>query len=877
MFPRYYHLLIANTTLLFLVCTFSFCLPQNQPVLAETQTFTDIKTQAQNFYQAGLQQYQNSQYQQALPLFQQALSLIKQIQEPGLEGEILYAIGDCYRNLSNYQQANLYYQQALPNLQKAGNQVGEAITLYSLGVANQYLGEYQKAINFLEKALIIHQQTGDILKQTLTLNMMGKVSSLLGDNEKAIQYLEKSLEKSKQIDNKTLEGETLNNIAAIYEEQGKYEKALEFLQGALDNFQKAGEQYKQTRIRANIGEVYLRLGQYQKAQEFLEEALASLQLMADKNSEANVLNNLAALYSLYQNQHQKALETLQKALAIYQQTGNIPQQAIMLNNIGQMYQNLNQQQKALEVFQQALTLNQTQSQKATTLNNIAGVYRDLKDFQKALEYYQKALAITQQIGDRPSESTILVNIGATLLDQRQIKPAIEKLYSAITLRESLRPGLSDANKISLFDTQTSPYRYLQQALIYQNQINQALEISERARARAFVELLATRLNSQSEQQLPNLQPIKIEQIKQLASQEKATIIEYSIMWNQLYIWVIQPNGNITFRYTDFSNLGLSLSEIAENTRVAAARLRGGEPKNLALTEFVRGTRESLAKPPAVSTANKLQQSYQLLIQPIEDLLPINPEEHIIFIPHESLFLVPFAALQDPNGKYLIEKHTIRIAPSIQALDLIHRQPTTTATEILIVGNPKMPEKLPLSPLPASEKEANQIAQLFNIQPLTGTSATETEIIKKMPLSKIIHLATHGLLEEDLSEQLKGVPGAVVFASSNTDDGLLTSPEIFNLKLNADLVVLSACNTGRGNITGDGVIGLSRSFMSAGVKSLIVSLWYIPDTPTSELMIEFYQNYQKNPDKAKALRSAMITIMQKYPKPTNWAAFTLIGD
>lgn len=113
--------------------------------------------------------------------------------------------------------------------------------------------------------------------------------------------------------------------------------------------------------------------------------------------------------------------------------------------------------------------------------------------------------------------------------------------------------------------------------------------------------------------------------------------------------------------------------------------------------------------------------------------------------------------------------------------------------------------------------------------------------------------------------------------SGNDDGLLTASEILSLKLNAELVVLSACDTGRGKITGDGVIGLSRSLISAGVPSVVVSLWSVPDAPTASLMAEFYQNLQKQPDKGQALRQAMLTTMKKYPIPRDWAAFTLIGE
>jgi CHAT domain-containing protein len=161
---------------------------------------------------------------------------------------------------------------------------------------------------------------------------------------------------------------------------------------------------------------------------------------------------------------------------------------------------------------------------------------------------------------------------------------------------------------------------------------------------------------------------------------------------------------------------------------------------------------------------------------------------------------------------------------------------------------------------------------LNTQALTGNQATKSSILPLMSKAQIIHLATHGILDD-----IQGLKSAIALAPSGEDDGLLTAEEILNLKLNAELVVLSACDTGRGRITGDGVIGLSRSFISAGVPSVIVSLWSVPDAPTASLMTEFYKNLQLNPDKAIALRQAMLTTMKQHPNPKNWAAFTLIGE
>jgi CHAT domain-containing protein len=298
----------------------------------------------------------------------------------------------------------------------------------------------------------------------------------------------------------------------------------------------------------------------------------------------------------------------------------------------------------------------------------------------------------------------------------------------------------------------------------------------------------------------------------------------------------------------------------------------------------------------LNLTQQLQQLHQLLIQPITDLLPSNPESRVIFMPQSSLFLAPFPALQDEKGKYLIEKHAILTAPSIQVLQLTHEQRQRSgaqslaplqAQDALVVGNPTMPSVAPdfgkapqpLPPLSGAETEAKAIAEVLHTKPLIGNQATKSAVEQLMSNARIIHLATQGLLDD-----VRGLGSAIALAPDSSYkeeigkvNGLLTAEEIFDLKLKAELVVLSACNTGRGRITGDGVIGLSRSLISAGVPSVLVSLWSVPDAPTAQLMTEFYQNLQKNPDKAQALRQAMLTIRKQHPNPKDWAAFTLIGE
>jgi len=459
------------------------------------------------------------------------------------------------------------------------------------------------------------------------------------------------------------------------------------------------------------------------------------------------------------------------------------------------------------------------------------------------------------------------------------------LVNGIQVWESMRQmlGSNDANKISIFEEQARTYRTLQQLRVAQNNPIAALEIAERGRARAFVDLLTQRLSTGDANSVIASVPNQ-DRIRQIAKAQNATLVQYSIIYDDfqiegklvgresaLYIWVIQPTGEITFRQVDLKLLW--------------------QKHNASLANLIVGNQEFLAVRSRSSTGFAQPQPdlptlHQLLIEPIASLLPKDPNAHVIFIPQGALFQVPFPALQDASGTYLIEKHTILTAPSIQVLDLTRQQRQKLTQKqshsgtALVLGNPTMPSvsaypgepKQQLSSLPGAEAEAIAIAPLLNTQAITGAQGTKAQIVQKMPQASIIHLATHGLLDD-----VRGLGSAIALAPSGSDDGLLTAFEIFDMKLQANLVVLSACNTGDGRITGDGVIGLSRALISAGVPSVIVSLWSVPDAPTSELMQSFYQNLQNNPDKAQALRQAMLATMKTHPGPRNWAAFTLIGE
>ncbi|MEG4474455.1 CHAT domain-containing tetratricopeptide repeat protein, partial [Microcoleus sp. M2_C2] len=743
------------------------------------------------------------------------------------------------------------------------------------------------AIEYLQQWLAIAREVKDRRAEGSALGNLGIAYLDLGNYAKAIEYLQQWLAIAREVKDRRAEGSALTNLGVAYRYLGNYAKAIEYSQQSLPIADEVKDRRGEGAALGNVGLAYGFLGNWAKAIKYGQQTLAIAREIKDLHQEGSALGSLGITY-IYLRDYATALEYLQQWLATAREIKDRRGEGGALSNLGIVYVNLGNSATAIEYSQQSLAIAREMKDRqseARTLGNLGAAYGFLGNWAKAIEYAQQTLAIAREMKDRQSEGGALNNLGLAFFKVGNLAESEKMLVNGIQVWESMRQmlGSNDANKVSIFEEQARTYKLLQQVRVAQNNSIAALEIAERGRARAFVDLLTQRLSSGDANSVITTAPNQ-EQIRQIAQAQNATLVQYSIIDKEfeiqgkqvgresaLYIWVIQPTGEITFREVDLKPLW--------------------QKHNASLTSLIVGNQEFLAVRSRSSAGFAQPQPdlptlHQLLIDPIASLLPKDPNARIIFIPQRSLFQVPFPALQDANGTYLIEKHTILTAPSIQVLDLTRQQRQKLAQKqsnsgpALVLGNPTMPSvsaylgapKQQLSPLPGAEAEARAIAPLLNTQAILGAQGTKAAIVQKMPQASIIHLATHGLLDN-----LNGLASAIALAPSGSDDGLLTAEEIFDMKLQANLVVLSACNTGEGRITGDGVIGLSRALISAGVPSVIVSLWAVPDAPTSELMQSFYQNLQNNPDKAQALRQAMLTTMKTHPLPRNWAAFTLIGE
>ena len=534
---------------------------------------------------------------------------------------------------------------------------------------------------------------------------------------------------------------------------------------------------------------------------------------------------------------------------------------------------------------------------------------------KAIEWVEKAIAQKESgypAGQKQYADMMTIQDHLRLAAFRLLQNDLASATAAVTKAENGVTALensykqaasygaisSDVGNIALSYYQSGISEIRQQVLARQKKYFEALVVAENARGLAHAKLMESKLGIE----VKDSTGLTLEGIGQVAKEQNKTLVFYSLQHlfdastrpllpsghrfrhpHDLYIWVVSPDGKLKFQAVTMKGpieelIGLARKQI--NTRPEGAKEEVVRPEDKA--------RDKNDKPKAPEDKySALKTLHSILIQPVRDALPPDMESKLVLVPAGPLFNVPFSALTDDQGEPLVARHTLSIVPSIQILKLAAQQETANAKAALkgylIVGNPTMPtyqarpDKEPeqLSPLPGAQREAEVLSKILKQEPLIGDAATETAIAKKMTSAKVIHFATHGLLEsQNVLEQ--AYLSAVALAPDDEEDGFLTVRETMKMDLKADMVVLSACDTGLGKITGDGVIGLTRGYITSGVPTVVASLWPVSDNSAGFFMVNFYDVLGQGADKATALRVATLRTRKEFPRPKDWAAFSIYG-
>ncbi|GET35796.1 TPR repeat-containing protein [Microseira wollei NIES-4236] len=676
----------------------------------------------------------------AREFYEQSLTIAKQIDtDIGklLQVEILNNLGKSYNwpHDWNLDKAIEVCEESLDIARAIGYRQGEAFALLCIGKAYYwYPGEkrnFPQAINCYNQAKVIFQETNNLQGLLDALYDLQDSYYYTSDYAKAIESNEERLTIARSLNDSILEASALFCLGNNYEGLGNLEreKAKHYYKQSLALAKRINSHHArwlQVRSLQGLGSYYRVKGNLADAEKNYQESLNIAENIREEQAEANALQALAE---------------------IYYYRGNLEQA-------------WNYNERSLKLKQKL----QDQIGEGNSVGFRGSIYLLQGKYTEALNNFEKSLRIMEALKNVYGKASTLTDIGVAYLCLNQIEEAETRLRQGIELWESVRGRLGNRDdfKVSIFEQQARTYHLLQAALIDQEKPLAALEIAERGKARALVELLSNGLDGQLAEKREITSPT-FQQIQQIAKEQNATLVEYAILWSRtLLIWVIKSTGEIAFRQVDLKPLLQEFNTSLEKL-VALARQSIGVRE----ARFVGSDGNDDDNKVAQGKNKQLRQLYKILIEPITDLLAKDEKERVIFIPQNSLFLVPFPALQDASGKYLIEQHTIVTAPSIQVLELTrqHQQRVQKVKlqDVLVVGNPTMPslKSRQLSSLPGAQQEATDIALLLKTKALIGKEATKVAIVERMPSSGIIHLATHGLLNE--AEELK-VPGAIALAS-----------------------------------------------------------------------------------------------------------------
>ena len=762
--------------------------------------------------------------------------------------------------------------------QAVDNRLYRADLLLRLGIRQHQTAQFAAALESLQEALQLYQQKNNAVGEANTLGILGKIYFTLGQYGRTIKHYQQQRTLFHMLGDREGEAQALEDLSNTYIYQGDIKQAKILHDLAQKIRKEIGTPQGEAAFLGNIGLAYESHEQFPQAIELYQQQLAIAQKNHDTAAIDNSLNKLVQVYQS-QGKYPQLIELYQQQLAIAQQNKDAVSVADLLSQLAAAYKIQGQYQLAIKIYQQELlaTRNIKDSLgEMKSLSNLGDTYRQSGEYEQALEVYKQQLAIARNQGKQLQIGTALNHIGLTLLKARKLSEAEKILLNATNVWDKIRSKVG-SNSINYTQDQAATYQILQQLLIAQNQPEAALEMAERGKSWSIAQLLGMRLSSEpvwaAAKTAPReINPPTIAQIRQIAKQQKATLIEYSIIPDEgLYVWVVQPSGQVKFRRIDIKSQP-TIYPVSSLANVVA---------NIGESMGIKGKTEAAAK--MNIKIKPLLQLHQLLIKPIADLLPKETASRLIFIPQQELSLVPFPALVDISGKYLIEKHIIVTVPAIQVLALTHKQQRGFSKDnALVVGNPSMPRIVlfigqPPQPLPTlvnAEQEALEVAELLKTKPLIANLATKKTVLQQLHKAKTVHLGTYGIID---GIKRQSIPGAIALAPSDSDGGVLSAAEILDLKLKTTLFVISATETGKSQISSDGISGLSLSLIYAGVPSVIMPLWSSPEVPTASFMTEFYNQLNQTQDKAQALRQAMLKTKEQYPNPRDWAGFMLIGE
>jgi CHAT domain-containing protein len=816
------------------------------------------------------------EYEKALPLLRRGIDLTGAIGDLKQEEIFRGNVSTVHAGLARYDDALAECREALRLARELGLAQDEGRNLGLLANIQTQMANYGEAIDSYMAALANARKNGDRASEAGQLGNLSEVYSALGETDRALQLIGQALGLSVELKNPWIEGGLLEIRGLLLAKLSRYAAAYRSYAAALRLARKIGDKAGEASRLSYIAEVDAQLGRYTAARAHLRNAVQIARGLSARAIEGRILVNLGKVH-LHLGDLNSARASYANALDIGDGSGMPEISWRALNGLAQVAESSARMEEArewnrravdaIEVVRGRLSLpeekagfleTKIQAYKLQIHLLLAGA-RGTARMTEAFEWAERAQA--RSFLDSIAESRLAVGgISDAELSARQSEVEAQlaqlqaRIYAAYS-RPSPDSGLVQRLKSELARAQ-----------------EQYIDLRRDIRRRA-----------------PNFAAFRYPEpanfrAAQLLISDNSVILEFTLGPQSSFLFVIGRSEQKVFQL----------------------------PSQAAIEHRVKGLRQAIsAGPSRTGFGNFVLQAAELGRQLLGPALPLLAgKRELIIVPDGALRYLPFGALLvpgraiDPNASagqlpYLVREYSIRYAPSISVIaalrarpvrepapgekimlavgDPLYEGPSATATRGLSYARLAKPGRLL-----QSSREVEAIAGLYPatvVTKLMRREANKDTVKANIRGQRIFHFAVHAFVDED-NPEFSGLLLGRTNRSAAADSGMLQVYEILSLKMNADLVVLSGCQTGLGKrLEGEGLVGLTQAFLYAGARALVVSLWNIHDRSTAELMIHFYQRMREGVKPPDALRAAQVALIQEgeFAHPYFWSAFSVVGD
>jgi CHAT domain-containing protein/tetratricopeptide (TPR) repeat protein len=847
----------------------------------------------------------------------QALAIAKRQNARPQIAKSLLNLGYLNGNLGNRALALDYYRLALAEGQSIDDRRIQALALTAMAGSYALEGDKQKALDLHNQALTLFRGMGNRSGEAIVLNGLGYLYDDLGNKRRALTLYTQAWQLFRAVDNASYAAITLGYIGRVHFALGNKREALNFYQQKLIISRSVQDHRMEAHTLRDLGNVFDSLARSDEALTFYQQALGLSREVMDRRGEALTLQSRGSLYEKM-GATKPALADYQAGLKLLQAAMDRRGEISILYNIARLERDLGDLMAARHDIEGSLDLIENLRAKVTSPG------QRISFVDTVYQHYEFYLDVLMQL-DRANPAAGYATLALEVNEHARARTLLENLNaSRIQIRQGVEPELLDQEELlqrQLNEKAERQMRLLsekhsaEQADLMQKEVDllasefENVEARVRERSPRYADLTQPR-----QLLLPDIQ-------RELGAND--LVIVYSMATERSYAWVV----------TSASMKSFVLPGRAEIERAARAVYELLESNDLKPKESPaeRKVRFALAVKNYPAAAAKLS---SILLDPLRSLLA---RKRIVIVADGILQYIPFAALPDPgvgelnstNRQPLVVNHEIIALPSVSTLAALRKQVRDRPPAqkgVAVVADPVFEADDPRvisarrdvntandsmrSPISSQRQQLLRAAEdlgggdgpvrfqrlpfslqealaIFQVVPESDTKRAlgfdanlKSVLNSELQQYRIVHFATHGLLNNSYPE-LSGIVLSLVDKDGRSQDGFLRLNEIYNLSLSADLVVLSACQTGLGKeARGEGLIGLTRGFMYAGAPRVVASLWRIDDRAASELMRCFYEAmFKEKLTPAAALRSAQIRMWQagEWRFPHYWAAFVLQGE